>query len=260
MKTDNFFKVTATALTILIVACIASIVMLFINGAKPDILGNKADDPTTPDTVSSELGKTADYGQNYVNSIVFLCDKTMSEIKNAGVLRDGADTKQIFSGKDGELALDYNTSTAHIIFPYTGEELSIHDAVKETSPEYIVITLGINNGIRCSEEKFKEYYGKLIAAIKTASPETRVILQSVFPVSKNYEKKNSGVSPEKIDVVNRWIAELAASNGVRYLNTASVLKNEKGYLKPEYDSGNGLTLNAEGYGEVLYYIRTHGYK
>ncbi len=261
MKTHVLFKVIITTLALLVALCIASLVILLIFGVKDDIFVKN--DPVTapPSTAASpKLEKTADYGQSYINSIVFLCDKSMSEIKAGAILKNGENTNQIWSGKDGDLALDFKTSTAHIVFPYTDEELSIPNALKETMPDYMVITLGINNGIRCSDEKFKEYYGKLITTVKETSPTTKIILQSIFPVSKNYAKSSSGVSIEKIDEANELIIELASAYGARYLDTASILKDSKGYLKPEYDSGNGLSLNKSGYSAVIEYVRTHGYK
>ena len=215
MKTHVLFKVITIALTLLVALCIASLAILLIFGAKDDIFV-KNDPVIAPpsSTDSPKLEKTVDYGQSYINSMVFLCDKSMSEIKSAAVLKDGENTKQIWSGKDGDLSLDFKTSTAHIVFPYTDKELSIPNALKETMPEYMVITLGINNGIRCSDEKFKEYYGKLIATIKETAPTTKIILQSIFPVSKNYEKNNAGVSLDKINEANELIVDLAKLYGV----------------------------------------------
>ncbi len=261
MKTHTLYKIISSALLLMLIACLISMVTLLINGPKTDVLNGDGKDPDSSEKQPpAELTETYDYGDYYVDSMVFVGDKTISAMKNAGVLKDGADTKQIWSGKDGDLPLDFNASSAHIVFPYTGSEISIPNATESTRPQYMIITLGINNGIRCSEEKFKEYYGKLIDSVKEASPDTRVILQSVFPVSKNYEKNNSGISNKKIEQANLWITELAESCGARYLNTASILKDQKGYLKQEYDSGDGIILNKDGYNAVLDYIRNHGYQ
>ena len=57
-----------------------------------------------------------------------------------------------------------------------------------------------------------------------------------------------------------WISQIAAQNGVKYLDTASELKDGDGYLLHKFDLGDGLHLNADGYDAMLTYIRTHGYK
>jgi lysophospholipase L1-like esterase len=65
---------------------------------------------------------------------------------------------------------------------------------------------------------------------------------------------------EKINTANAWIAELANDKDCYYLNTASVLVDETGYLNPEYSNGDGIHLSKLGFEKVLEYIRTHAIK
>ena len=125
----------------------------------------------------------------------------------------------------------------------------------------LIEIVGLENGVSyCNEERFKAYYKDLIKAIQEASPSTNIILQSVFPVSRSAEKSSPNISNDRIDEANRWIAEICEECSVKYLNTASALKDKNGYLAAEYDSGNGIILNAAGYKTVIQYIKTHGYK
>jgi lysophospholipase L1-like esterase len=167
----------------------------------------------------------------------------------------------VWSGADGSFALDYNTDTTSVIYSADEKKGAVSVAVEERKPQYVVITIGLENGVaHCSKEKFQEYYSKIIDALKSSSPETKIILQSVFPTSKKVSKDTPSISNQKISTANSWIAELAQSKSVRYLNTASALTDSKGNLKSEYDSGDGIHLNSDGYTAVLDYIRTHGYK
>ena len=63
-----------------------------------------------------------------------------------------------------------------------------------------------------------------------------------------------------IDTINSWSLSLAEELGLGYLNTAEVLKDCNGFLRPEFDVGDGHHLNAAAYREMLSYIRTHGCK
>ncbi len=246
-------------MAILAVVCAVSLVMLCINGPRP-MLFDGGEDKDSVDS-PSYLGKTPDYGEFYVNNIIYLCDSTLAKMRDSDVLRDGAETRQIWTGSDGDLPLSKATTKTEIILPETDSGAYISEAAERNRPQYLIIALGMNNGVRyCTEEQFKSYYSELITAIKAASPETKIMLQSVLPVSWVYEWKTQGISKEKIDRANAWIVELAEEHGVKYLNTASCLKNSRGYLDKKYDSGDGLHLNAEGYRAVLEYIRTHGYK
>lgn len=254
----NFNKIAAALITfiaVLTVACAISIVSLCINGAKPDIYTKEN---SSAPVSGAELGKTFDYGDGYIKKMIFVGDKTISPISN---VIDDVQKEQVWSSVDGSLPLDNNLKTIAIIHSEDEKGSSISSAAEIYKPQYIIITVGLENGVAyCNEEKFKEYYKELINSIKDYSPETNIILQSVFPISKEAEQANPNIANDRIDTANSWIAEICEESSVKYLNTASVLKDSRGYLAAEYDSGDGITLNAEGYKAMISYIRTHGYK
>ena len=254
----NFNKIAAALITfiaVLTVACAISIVSLCINGAKPDIYTKEN---SSAPVSGAELGKTFDYGDGYIKNIIFVGDKTISPISD---VYPDIPKGQVWSAVDGSLPLDNNLKTISVIHSDDEKGSSIPSAAETYKPQYIVITVGIENGVAyCSEEKFKEYYKELITAIKEVSPDTNIILQSILPVSKQAEKDNPKISNDRIDRANKWILDICEESSVRFLNTASALKDSGGYLAPEYDSGDGITLNAEGYKAMIEYIRTHGYK
>ena len=213
---------------------------------------------TVPDN-SAVLGKTADMGQTYIDSIIFLGDSTTYHMINRAVLTGGKDTKQVWSGNKGTLTLDGNIHKTNIVYPETGAEMTVAEAVAAKKPKYMVITLGVNGVAYATETQFKAYYGKLITAIKDASPETGIILQSIFPVTESYDQKGGKLCNANIDIANGWIMQLASEYGCKYLDTASVLKNDNGAMIALYDNGDGIHMTADAYKAVLQYIRTHGY-
>ncbi len=255
----SFNKIAAwlvTLISVFTVACIVSIVMICVNGAKPDIYTHRGEDPQLSD---SELRASFDYGDGYVKKIIFVGDKTISHMPS---VFSGVELGQVWSSISGSLPLDNNLKTIAII--HSAEDTkgcSIPSAAEIYKPQYVIITVGLENGVAyCNEEKFKEYYTELIVAIKEASPSTNIILQSIFPISKQAEKENPNISNDRINRANKWIIDICEASSVRFLNTASVLKDSDGYLSSKYDSGDGITLGAEGYEAVIKYIRTHGYK
>ena len=256
-KTLSF--VFTVILSVLLLLCIVMTVYLGMRGPRIGIFGHKVEKVKT--TLPYALGETFDYGEHYVNGMIFVGDSVIAKMKDSGLLYGGQETLQIWSGEGGDMSLDYNVDKAMIVDPASGSLITVAEAAASKNPKYIVITLGIRNGVQyCSEESFKEYYKKLISSVKETSPNTQMILQSVFPVSKNFEKNNAGITAEKIKIANVWISEIAKECGAAYLDTHSALCNTRGYLLSEYDSGDGLHLNNEGYKAVLQYIRTHGYK
>ena len=204
------------------------------------------------------LSETADMGMDYVDKMIFLGDSTTYGMKYYAVLTDGKNTKQVWTPSNGTLTLSYQGFAA-IVYPEDGSEIPIRDAVTNSLPEYMVITLGVNGISFMEEDYFKSEYTDLVTDIQSISPNTKIILQSIFPVASNYEYLSS-INNEKIAAANKWILEVAESTGTAFLNTASALVGEDGWLPQSYQNGDGLHLNETGFGIVLSYIRTHGYQ
>ena len=259
-KSLIFGRVAIAAIFILLVACSVALVTFGIRGVRPELKQQTTDNSDTLQSHAA-LKETPDYGANYINTIIFLGDSTVSQMREAGVLYEGEDTTQIWSDADGKLALDAKIDKTEIYLPASNRTVYVSDAAAELKPDYLLITVGLENGVRyCTEKQFKDYYTRLVVAIKEASPSTHIILNSIFPVSKKYERSTQGISRDKIDTANSWIVEIAEEQGVRYLNSAEALKNSSGYLDSKYDSGDGLHLSADGYAAFFEYVRTHGYK
>jgi hypothetical protein len=182
----------------------------------------------------------------------------LKEVRLIGLGEEGKETKQVWTPKSGTLAM-WNLLTENIVYPEDESEMLIGDAIAVNRPKIAVLTLGVNGVSMLSEDEFVKYYQALIDEIKESSYDTKIILQSIYPVCDYYQYVNS-ISMEKINRANSWIAELADKNGVYYLNTISVLVNEKGYLNNDYSNGDGIHLSKEGFNVILDYIRTHKIK
>ena len=224
-------------------------------------------DPTDSGTSSIQAGvtvnaarleQTEDYGLEYLDKIIFVGDSTTYGMKHYGVLSGGTNTKQVWTPKSGTYSLNALVTTYKIVYPETGEEMTVAEAAALSKPEYMVITLGINYGVPyCGETEFKKYYRMLLDDVTTASPETKIILQSIYPVATNNELKD--ITNDKIDLANTWVEQLAEEYGLKYLDTNSALKGDDGYLPQNHQNGDGLHLMPSGFDIVLNYIRTHGY-
>ena len=222
--------------------------------------GSASTDPNTaePTTTSVVLGETADAGQAYIDRLTFLGDSTTNGLKEYGVLSGGTATTQVWTPASGTLTL-YLWNAASIVYPETGAEMTIADAVETKKPEYLVITLGVNGVAELEEDAFKIYYTDIINSVKEASPSTRIICNSIYPVENDYEHIDQ-ISNEKINTANGWILDVAEATGTRYADSCSVLKAADGSLREELGNGDGLHLNADGYNAVLEYLRTHAWQ
>ena len=206
--------------------------------------------------VAARLGLTADAGREYLDKIIFLGDSTTYGI--GYYYRHGytdlCPPSQVWTPSSGTLSLwDYDT--AKIVYPATGKELSIQDAAKAAQPEILIITLGVNGISSLNETEFKADYTALVKNILEVSPNTKIILNSIYPVADSYQYQRS-INNQKINAANGWIEDMANELGLRYLNSHEALAVD-GKLPESSHNGDGLHLTGESFGKVMEYIRTH---
>lgn len=151
-----------------------------------------------------------------------------------------------------------NLPTAKI--RYRGRDLPLEEAFRQAAPEILIVTVGVNGLPVWTKEAFQSSYKRLIEVIQTASPDTQVVLQSIYPTAKERSPRLSSFTIDKVNRLNGWIQELAKENALPYLDTASILKCEDGWLNPAYQNGDGLHLNTNGFNRVLGYILSHPIK
>jgi lysophospholipase L1-like esterase len=231
--------------------------------AAPADGGETAEETPAPvqptQTANVRLGETPDAGRDYLDKIIFLGDSTTYGI---GVYYNYGFTElcpadQVWTPKSGTLTLSYY-NIATIVYPGTEEELSIEDAVKRARPEYLLVTLGVNGIAFMDEEWFIRDYTDLVKLIQAASPDTKIILNSIYPVAASY-KYQQDINNERIRAANGWIERVAEATGTRFLNSYECLVGPDGNLPEESQNGDGLHLNGESFTKVMQYIRTHAY-
>ncbi len=192
--------------------------------------------------------------EGYVDSLVFYGDSTTHGMKAYKVF-GSRDTKQVWTPQSGTLAL-FRAATDLVWDPGAGKDKSLTDLCADNKPAYLIITLGVNGISFMDRDSFKTDYQNVINIIRASTPDTKLILQSIYPVARSYEKQES-INNKKIQAGNEWIVELASENGLPYLNTYSVLVGEDGYLPEAYQNGDGMHFNEVGFAAVMDYIKTH---
>lgn len=216
--------------------------------------------PEAPTTASVRLTETPDAGREYLDKLIFLGDSTTYGIGvyyNYGYT-DLCPPTQVWTPASGTLTLSYY-NIATIVYPETKEEISIVDAVERAKPEYLLVTLGVNGISFMDEEWFKTDYTAMVRSIQDASPDTKIILNSIYPVAASYKHKGD-INNDKINAANGWIEQIAADTGCRFLYSFEAVVGADGNLPEESQNGDGLHLTGEAFGKVMQYIRTHAYE
>ena len=213
------------------------------------------------------LGVTEDRGEAYLDSFVFFGESTTYHLKSRGVLKGGTKTTQVWGADNGTAALDSTITTLRIRYPETGELLTVAEAAAKKRPAYLLLSFGLNGAVgnvKRGKEYFQGCYRALIQEIRNASPDTRILLASCYPVAENMDMSRYSVSVdqlnERIRTLNGWTMELCEREGLRFLDLAEPLTDEDGRLSLCYQNGDGHHLTEGAYRRVLSYIRTHGYQ
>ena len=194
------------------------------------------------------LELTEDKGIEYINKIYFVGDSTTYHF-----IKGGIDESHILVPSSYTLTLTSDITSITV----GNKGLTIANAIKDAGCEIVIITIGVNGADNFTEIKYKTYYQKLIDDIQLASPQTKIIIQSVFPVTKDYSEENNGVSNWGIDRLNKWAQDIADEKSLYYLDTQSILKDDTGSQYERYSVKDGVHMNSDAYKAIINYIKTH---
>lgn len=117
------------------------------------------------------------------------------------------------------------------------------ESVYDLEPNYIVFLMGINDIFRgYSDEQLLENYHTVFKGIKDKLPDSKVLIQSVYPVVSEDNYIN-----ERIIGINKELSKIAEIYGYQYVDVWSKLIVEGTIMmNPKYVS-DGLHPNDEGY-------------
>lgn len=194
-----------------------------------------------------KLKETADGGDEYFSSIVFVGDSNIKNLFLSGFV-------------PGNQAWYLPCITSESYFHdklYIGgrEQILLLDAVQKYKPKVMVLSLGTFSTAWIPTEVFLEKSQELIKEIKNRSPGTKIILSSLYPI-----RKGSNINDFKQDVINTYnyyILKMAEKYDLKFLDVQTVLKGTDGYGKDSYFLDDKFHFTDSGRTELLKYVRTH---
>ena len=199
--------------------------------------------------------ETADAGQSYIDSLVFLCDSAVIGLRDYGLLSGGTETAQVWGTRAGNVPAS-QLAEFLVIYPGDGSEIAPAAAAMITKPSRLVITLSSDSLADTTREAFIANYTRLVQDIRTYSPGTTILLCSLSGVTPSYNGVD-GLNNVAIQSANEWIQQVCLDTGVYYADTASAVCDSSSGLMSEYASANGKTINSAGLSKILDYLRGH---
>lgn len=228
-----------------------------------DVSQSSSDEESTPEPVVPLSGPVPESAvvqpSSYLDGCVFFGDSLTaglglySELDAQFIAGTGVNPQSVFD-------------RPVINIPGSDERITMMAALEnvDPSPARIYIGIGANwvgesSGI--SEDTFCKHYVAMLNAIQEMHPDSDIFLQSMLPVSKEYDTNETGtnrygLTNSMIRTFNALIEQIAVDEGVWYLDVNSSFVNDEGYL-PSDETTDGMHLKPEFYSVWVDYLLAH---
>ena len=118
------------------------------------------------------------------------------------------------------------------------------DPIIKGKPKQVFLMIGINDLILHRPPHILANYRSIVERIRTESPSTELIVQSILPV--NNTVKNTGLSNEDVLTLNEGIQKITTDFNLKYVDLHQKFKDPSGKLNDKYTL-DGIHLNRAGY-------------
>ena len=199
--------------------------------------------------------KTVADSDDPVERMTFFGDSTTAHL----ALRGGIPQERVWSGVGSTVLFETVNAVKCVHLQKENRDLSLAEAVALKKPRILVITVGVSGGAgRLSRESFVSIYRELLLSVRKASPETKLLVQSLLPLSDQSVKHYKRLTKEAVVQANGWVGELCAELQIPYVDThAKLIDPNTGYLKPEYQNDEYMHLTAQAYEVILANLRAY---
>lgn len=117
--------------------------------------------------------------------------------------------------------------------------------ITKRKPQKLFLMIGVNDLRRnISADSIVINYKSILNSIKSESPSTKIIIQSVLPVNNNV--KEAKTTSAKVKELNQKLEKLANALNLEFVNLFPSFVNANGDLNEELTS-DGLHINGKGY-------------
>ncbi len=127
---------------------------------------------------------------------------------------------------------------------YRGREMPLCAVLKEIKPTKALILLGVNDYIGEQIQKGIGYDERIIDLAAEFCPDTEIIFESLTPVTSAFCRKKDYRT--LWDEYNTAMKEMCELRGAGYIDIATRLKDEDGYLDKAFSSDGKYHLNPKG--------------
>lgn len=192
----------------------------------------------------------------YTKEIMFVGDDMCAGFAGCADVDDG----MVFAA-EGLAADDIEGKS----FSVTGGEYTAAEWAAENKPAYIYVWLGINDLSYCNDYAYYMSMKSVIKSLNEASPDSIIAVMELSPVGRSSSWDSEvcgGGAKYDISVYRDTLVQLVSDLGIEnvvHFDISDALEDEDGRLLEQYDSGDGMHLNADGYLKLCAYITENRY-
>jgi lysophospholipase L1-like esterase len=188
-----------------------------------------------------------------LDRVTFFGDSTTAHL----CVRGGIPSNRVWSGAGSTVLFETVNKIKCVHLSAENRDMTLAEAVAFKKPSILVITLGVSGGAGIlQKERFTAIYREMLSSVRKASPSTKILVQSILPLSDKSVKHYKTLTRSAVSQANGWIKALCAEMNIPYLDTHSLLIDPAtGYLKAEYQNDEYMHLTSAAYAVMLENIK-----
>lgn len=194
------------------------------------------------ETTTSPISSSIKYDDEFYAEDLFIGDSISTGFSGYGYLPAANVFAQVGLNPQSVLSKEVDGNT-------------IAAKIAAMQPKRVYIMLG-SNGIAFLDGSYMcEELKLLIDVIESNSPDSKIVILSIPPVTLAHEQKGQETM-EQINAYNAELEQLAANGGYTFIDICTLLKDDSGYLSSDYAEADGMHFLGSAYITVLNYIES----
>lgn len=227
--------------------------------------GSDTAEPYTPQQTAGAVPQSERVDASYFDDVVFVGDSVSVKLFYYNALNKVLGNAEFLTAGSLSCANALWPVSSQSVHPtWEGQKMLLEDSVLLTGKKTLYIMLGMNDIAVYGIDKSVENMQTLLTKIKANVPDLKIVIQSMTPIASTSKLlKDNGLCPANIDAYNKKLLQLCLDNGYSFVDVASVMYDEDGYLKREYcsDPDNmGVHFTDAGCAAWVEYLYTHAAK
>lgn len=132
-----------------------------------------------------------------------------------------------------------------------------NNLIEQHQADKMFLMIGTNDvGKGYSEDSIVENIIKIIEMTQEKSPNTKIYVESIYPVNLNKRPKDKNRNNNTNQRINARVRTYCEENNITYLDVYSLLIDDEGNLKDEYTE-DGLHLTDDAYVLITNYLKPY---